>query len=170
MTNKAKALKYTLFSCLAYLIIMLVLFVWKWDDYVTYADGGTKIGMFGFLVVGLCLIVFKQKIFKLIEASNVMFTFSLVGFLVSIGVKAMSEELLLIFTFSLLGSAISGIFDRVTAVYKQNSTLVINGIEQPNKAKALPDREAWARAFGINFKAEEGIVNAGTTDTGTATK
>ena len=36
----------------------------------------------------------------------------------------------------------------------KNSEIIIDGISQPNKAKALPQKEAWSRAFGINFVAE----------------
>ena len=154
-TNKTKAILYTMYSCGAYLATMLSLFIWKWDEYVTYADGGTKIGMYGFVLIGLCLICFKNKIFKLIEASNILFTFSIIGFICCLGVKAMANELMLIFAFSLVGSAISGIFDRVVTVYKDNSFVEIKGVKTPNKEKALTDKEAWARAFGINFIAQE---------------
>lgn len=152
MTNKAKAWLYTLFSCLAYLLVMAALFIWKWDELIN--DRSSRIGTLGFVVIGLVLICLKSKICKFIESSNVLFTFSLLGLVCCLGVTAMTEQLTVIFAFSLFGSAVSGIFDKVVRVYNDNSYKVIDGIREPNKSVALSDKEAWARAFGINFKAE----------------
>lgn len=150
-TNKAMSIVYTLYSCLSYLIVMGILFIWKREDYIVYAASATKIGIAGFIIIALVCICFANKIMKLIEASNPLFMFSLVGFALCFLGELALAQMRVIFTFSLLGSSISGVFDRVVKVYKDNSYIEERGIRQPNKDPALPQKEAWARAFGINF-------------------
>ena len=152
MTNKGKALLYTMYSCLSFLVVMSILFIWKWDDYI--AETSTKISMFGIIVVSIVLLCLRSKILKLIEHSNLLFLFATIGFVFCFCVESMTSELKIIFGFTMLGSALSSIFDRVVKVYQDNSYKIIDGIRTPNKDKALSDKEAWQRAFGINFKAE----------------
>lgn len=153
MTNKGKAIIYTIFSCLSYLVVMSILFIWKWDAYI--AKQGTRLSMYGIVVASLILICLRSKIVQLIEHSNLLFLFSLIGFLFCFFVEALSGELKIIFGFTLLGSALSSVFDRVVKVYNDSAYKIIDGIKTPNKEKALPDKEAWARAYGINFVAKE---------------
>ncbi len=152
MTNKGKAVIYTIYSCLSYLVVMSILFIWKWDEYIS--EQGTKIGMFGIIVISLVILCLRSKIIKLIEHSNLLFLFSFIGFAFCFFVESLTAELKIIFGFTMLGSALSSVFDRVVKVYQQNAYKIIDGIRTPNKDKALPEKEAWQRAFGINFKAE----------------
>lgn len=65
----------------------------------------------------------------------------------------LAEEMLLICTVSLVASVLSYFVDIVGDVYYANAWIAVNGNTQNlqrNTAKALPDREAWRIAYGVD--------------------
>lgn len=65
----------------------------------------------------------------------------------------LAEEMLLICTVSLVASVLSYFVDIVGDVYYANAWVAVNGNTQNlqrNTAKALPDREAWRIAYGVD--------------------
>lgn len=153
-TNKTMSWIYTIYSCLTYAIIMGMLLIIKREDYFKSPTNAVKIGVWGYLIIALCLIMFSSKISNLTSKVKPSLLFCIVGVVLCELVKQAMVELQLVLWVSLLASAISGVFSDVAEVYKKNSEIIIDGISQPNKAKALPQKEAWSRAFGINFVAE----------------
>ena len=150
-TNKTMSWIYTLYSCLAYSIIMGILLIVKRKDYFTTPSTAVKIGVWGYLIIALCLIVFANRISNLTNRIKPPLLFCIVGVIFCELVKHAMVELQLVLWVSLLASAISTVFSDVAEVYKKNSEVIIDGVSQPNKAPALSQKEAWARAFGINF-------------------
>jgi hypothetical protein len=150
-TNKTMSLIYTLYSCLAYSIIMGILLIVKRKDYFSTPSTAVKIGVWGYLVIALCLIVFANRISNLTSKIKPSLLFCIVGVILCELVKHAMVELQIVLWVSLLASAISTVFSDVAEVYKKNSEVIIDGVSQPNKAPALSQKEAWARAFGINF-------------------
>ena len=150
-TNKTMSWIYTLYSCIAYSIIMGVLLIIKRKDYFTSPSTAVKIGVWGYLIIALCLIVFASRIGNLTSKVKPSLLFCIVGVVLCELVKQAMMELQLVLWVSLLASAVSTVFSDVAEVYKKNSEIIIDGISQPNKAPALSQKEAWARAFGINF-------------------
>lgn len=150
-TNKTMSWVYTLYSCLTYAIIMGVLLIAKREDYFETPSTAVKIGVWGYLIIALCLIVFAGKIGKIASKIKPALLFCIVSVVLCELVKRAMVELQLVLWVSLLASAVSTVFSDVAAVYSKNSEIIIDGVSQPNKAPALEQKEAWARAFGINF-------------------
>jgi CDP-diglyceride synthetase len=153
-TNKTMSWVYTLYSCLAYALIMGVLLIVKRESYFENPSNAVKIGVWGYLIIGLCLIIFASRIGNITAKIKPALLFCIVGVILCELVKQAMVELQLVLWVSLAASAVSTVFADVAEVYKKNSEVIIDGISQPNKAPALPQKEAWARAFGINFISE----------------
>lgn len=153
-TNKTMCWVYTLYSALAYAVIMGALLIVKREEYFETPTTSVKIGVFGYLIISLILIVFAGKIAKLTKKIKPALLFCIVGVVLCELVKQAMVELQIVMWVSLLASAVSSVFSDIAEVYKNNSEIEINGVKQPNKAPALSQKEAWARAFGINFIAK----------------
>lgn len=147
LTNSGKCLIYRILSFLVYLIPMTILFIANID---TYSSGGGIFGFWGFIVLAFVFISFKQNIidiFKkqaLLSVSGVFFIFSLV-------MRFLATEMLLITCVSFLASLIASFVFIVADTYELMSYKLVDGVKQKNLDKAVPDKKAWAMAYGFSY-------------------
>lgn len=149
MTNLGKCRLYRLYAFLTYCIPMILLFA---INHQAYMSGGSAFGFWAYVILFFCLIAFKNIFLKWAEkrATLVMSAVLLIFALVMI---YLAEEMLLICTVSLVASVLSYFVDIVGDVYYANAWVAVNGNTQNlqrNTAKALPDREAWRIAYGVD--------------------
>ena len=147
LTNSGKCLLYRVLSFLVYLIPMTILFIVNIDS---YSSGGGIFGFWGFIVLAFVFISFKQNVidmFKkqtLLSVSGVFFIFSLI-------MRFLATEMLLITCVSFLASLLSSFVSIVADTYELLSYKLIDGVKQKNLDKAMPDKKAWAMAYGLCY-------------------
>jgi hypothetical protein len=135
---------------------MTILFIANID---TYSSGGGIFGFWGFIVLAFVFISFKQNIidiFKkqaLLSVSGVFFIFSSV-------MRFLATEMLLITCVSFLASLIASFVSIVADTYELMSYKLVDGVKQKNLDKAIPDKKAWAMAYGFSYSEKENNINA----------
>lgn len=143
MTNGQKAVLYRLYSFLAYLVPMIVLFCINKDKYVT--EGGA-FGFFGYILLIFVVVSFKNTFLDLIK-SKTLLTVSAILFLFSLLMRYLADEMLIISVFSFAGALLQLLFQLVADVYDAHAYITENGIKRKNRAPALTDAQAWKEAY-----------------------
>lgn len=143
MTNGQKAVLYRLYSFLAYLVPMLVLFSINKDKYIT--EGGA-FGFFGYIVLIFVVVSFKNTFLELIK-SKTLLTVSAILVLFSLLMRYLADEMLIISVFSFVGALLQLLFQLVADVYDAHTYVIENGIKRKNRAPALTDAQAWKEAY-----------------------
>lgn len=143
MTNGQKAMLYRLYSFLAYLVPMMLLFFINRGKYIT--DGGA-FGFFGYIFLIFIVVSFKNTFLDLIK-SKTLLTVSAILFLFSLLMKYLADEMLIITVFSFIGAALQLLFQLVADVYEAHAYITENGIKRKNRAPALTDAQAWKEAY-----------------------
>ena len=148
LTNLGKFRLYKMYSFIAYLIPMLVLFLVEHEKYLSTPS--YSFSFFGYAIVFLIIIAFKNVVLECLK-KNLMLSLSLTLFIVSIITYYLADNLLLISFVSVIGSAFSFVVDKVADVYYANAYVCKdnNGIKQKNPAQALSDKEAWKIAYWV---------------------
>ena len=143
MTNGQKAVLYRLYSFLAYLVPMMVLFLINHNKYIT--EGGA-FGFFGYILMIFIVVSFKNTFLDLIK-SKTLLTVSAILFLFALLMKYLADEMLIITVFSFIGAALQLLFQMVADVYENHAYVTENGIKRKNRAPALTDAQAWKEAY-----------------------
>ena len=143
MTNGQKAVLYRLYSFLAYLVPMVILFCINKEKYIT--DGGA-FGFFGYILLIFAVVSFKNTFINLIK-SKTLLTVSAILFLFSLLMRYLADEMLIISVFSFFGALLQLLFQLVADVYDAHAFVVDNGIKRKNRAPALSDAQAWREAY-----------------------
>ncbi len=143
MTNGQKAVLYRLYSFLAYLLPMAILFLINGEKYIT---DGCAFGFFGYIVLILVVVSFKNTFVNLIK-SKTLLTVSAILFLFALLMKYLADEMLIITVFSFIGAALQLLFQLVADVYEAHAYITENGIKHKNRSRALTDAQAWKEAY-----------------------
>ena len=149
MTNLGKCRLYRIYAFLTYCIPMIILFA---VNNKAYMAGGSAFGFWAYILLFFCLIAFKNIFLKWVEKRATL-VMSAVLMIFSLMMIYLAEEMLLICAVSLVASILSYFVDVVADVYYANAWIAVNGNTQNlqrNTARALPDREAWRIAYGVD--------------------
>lgn len=147
LTNFGKMMIYRIYSLLAYIFPMLLVY------FVFFFTGTpkTQVGFWGYIIIFMCLIFFKKVVMKAMTKQP-MLTISIILFIFGLVLSDMGESMAIIGLASLIGALCSTIFLKVEKVYEANAYIAVNGnvnVMQRNPAKAIPDKEAWKIAYGV---------------------
>ena len=151
MTNSMKKKLYRIYAFLVYLVPMLILFFLRYEKYTNPAGA---IGFFGFLIFILITIFFGQQVFEKTKKRAVL-VICVILFAFTVATQYIASELLWILGTSIIGAVLSDIVNQVGNVYENYETIVENGITHKNMNKGLPDKKAWAEAYGFIAKNEK---------------
>ena len=145
MTNYLKAKLYQLYSYLIYIIPLVILVACNFSKYLKVPS--YRLSLTGYLVLIFLLIGFKSK-FADFAKKNTVLTVSLVIFVISLVMRYLADELLLLSTVSLIGAVLSSVIEPVTEVYLAHA---YTDVERKIKSeeRALPDKTAWKLAYGF---------------------
>lgn len=149
MTNGAKCKLYRAYAFLVYALPMALLFILNHD---AYAGKASAFGFWGYIILIFVIAAFKDKFLTFFKNGSLL-TISAIFFVIALTMRYLSEEMILISLVSLIGSLLSTFIDVVGDVYEWHSKIIVDGIEQKNMKRAIPDAQAWKEAY--SFKAEE---------------
>ncbi len=144
MTNFWKAKIYQMYSFLLWITPLAILLGVNFNEY--FVREGFSIGFVGYIVLLFAIIALKSK-FTTFMKNNTILTFSIAMFAISLIMRYLADEILLISTLSLVGAIMSSIVEPVVTVY--NSLAYVGSGEDRHRinTRAIPDREAWKRAY-----------------------
>lgn len=151
LTNNGMARVYKLYTFLAYIIPMIVLYIIKNKD---FSSGGSIFGFWGILVLMLCVIAFKNFLVEFFKNYGLL-TVSLVFLIIGIFSDFIASELVVIGMVSVAASIVSLIFSVVADIYDEHAFKTVDGEKQRNTAPAIPQKQAWREAYFYNFTTEE---------------
>lgn len=145
MTNYLKAKLYQLYSYLIYIVPLVILVACNFSKYLKVPS--YRLSLTGYMVLIFLLVGFKSK-FADFAKKNTVLTVSLVIFVISLVMRYLADELLLLSTVSLIGAVLSSVIEPVTDVYLAHA---YTDIERRIKSeeRALPDKTAWKLAYGF---------------------
>lgn len=148
MTNSAMKKVYRFLAFLVYAAPMTTLLLVRYDRY-THAAG--SLGFFGILIIMFCALFFGAQMFEKAKKKPLM-SVSIALFVFAVITRYMSVELLWVTAVSTAASVLSEFVNVVADVYENYEWKVVDGIKTKNLDKALPQKEAWAQAYGIKAK------------------
>lgn len=148
-TNKGRYLEYKALSFCAYVLPLLILFGVENTRYLKSA--GTSLSFFGYIIFALIVVAFKNKIID-IGKKNVVLSLSLAIFIVSIIMRYLADELLLISGVSLFGALLSTIIEPVADVYRARADRDKTG---EGDGRTVTHKNAWRLAYGWREKDDE---------------
>ena len=79
-------------------------------------------------------------------------SFSVAILIISIVMRFLANEIILIATVSTIASVLSSFVEVVADTYDLMSYKLVDGVKQRNLEKGLGDKEAWAMAYGFITK------------------
>lgn len=147
LTNSGMSRLYKLYTFLAYVLPMVVLFIVNHDAY------GKEEGIFGFwgiIVLMLCVIAFKNFVTEFFKKYRVL-TVSVMLLIIGIFAEFLGSQLILIGVVSTCAAIVSLVFSHVGDVYDEHCYKMVNGEKVINKAPAIPQKEAWNEAYGYTL-------------------
>lgn len=147
-TNKGRYLEYKAISFMIYLIPLAILFAVNYGSYIRSA--GTSLSFFGYIIIALILIAFKDKFLEFAK-KNVVLSVSLVIFIVSIIMQYLAQELMLISGVSLFGAFLSCVVEPVADVYHVRAEKEKAGDE----VEVPTHKNAWRLAYGLREENEQ---------------
>ena len=145
MTNRGKMWQYKFYSFLMYLLPMASLFFVNRKE---YASGGNMFGFFGFVIMFLVILSFKNAFLRMIR-NKTLLTVSAILLIFSILMQYLGESMILISTVSLIAASMQSIIEVVADVYEVHSWVMVDGVKKRNPAKAISDSQAWREAYGF---------------------
>ncbi len=141
-TNKGRYRLYKLISFLVYVLPLVILFAVERDHYLKTA--GTSLSFFGYIIVAFALIAFKDKLLGFAK-NNAILTVSLIVFIISLIMRYLADELLLISGVSLFGALLSTIIEPVCEVFKKRA----DKDDEDGEVRLLTHKNAWRLAYGF---------------------
>lgn len=141
-TNKGRYRFYKLISFLVYVLPLAILFGIGHEQYLKTA--GSSLSFFGYIIVAFVLIAFKDKLLGFAK-HNTILTVSIIIFIVSLIMRYLADELLLISGVSLFGALLSTITEPVCEVYKKRA----DKDDEEGTVKLLTHKNAWRLAYGF---------------------
>lgn len=146
MTNLGKCYLYRFYAFLAYSVPMIALLIINREEYIQ--DKGARMGLYGFVVLALVVIAFKNTILSAVK-KNPLLTVSIILLIFSVLMKSISTSMITICAVSIIGSLLMMFVDVVGDVYRDRAYIIKDGIRMKNKQRAMTDREAWKEAYGF---------------------
>ena len=153
LTNGGMAKVYKLYTFIAYLIPMAVLFFVRFG---VYSRSEGAFGFWGIVVLMLCVVAFKNACLNFFKNYRLL-SVSLVILIIGVFSEFLASELLIIGIVSSVGSIISLLFSVVSEVYEKHAYKTVDGEKVINKTQAIPQKQAWKEAYGYNIVDEEEI-------------
>lgn len=145
MTNKAMAFVYKMYAFIAYAIPMIVLLISRWE---VYTKTGTTLGFFFYIAVAFVIIAFKDIVLDFIK-KRALLSVSCIVFAFSLVMLVFAEEMVYISGVSTFAAVLQGFISCVADVYDNHSKILKDGVMRPNLGKAIPQKQAWAEAYGV---------------------
>lgn len=145
-TNKARLRLYKILSFLVYVIPLAILFTVESGRYLK--SSGNTLSFFGYIIVAFAIIAFKDKVLTFAK-NNTILTVSIIIFVISLIMRYLADELLLISGVSLFGALLSTIIEPVCEVYRRRA----ERDEESGEQNLLSHKNAWRLAYG--FRIEE---------------
>ena len=112
LTNFGKSVLWKILAFFIYLIPMVALFWWNYDEYTT----DSRLSFFGIVIIGFVVIAFASTVEKIINY-NVGLSVNAVIFIISIFAQFLGEQLCLISAVSFGGCVLSMLFGAVGNTY-----------------------------------------------------
>lgn len=145
MTNRGMCLLYKAYSFIAYAIPMVILFLINID---AYRSDGSIFGFWGIVIIAFIFIAFKNTFVSMIK-NRTLITVSALFLVFSILMHYLASEMILISMMSFSGALVQSFFDGVADVYEEHSYTLVEGVKRRNRKRAIPQKEAWAEAYGF---------------------
>ena len=150
MTNSGKCLLYKVLSFAVYALPMVLLFFLNMGE---YASDGSVFGFFGYIILFFVILTFKNTFVELFKTRTLMCV-SAVLLVFSVLMQYLADNMILICAVSFIGAVMQSLVSVVADVYDRYSYITIDGIKRRNLAKAIPDKQAWAEAYGFMLTEE----------------
>lgn len=147
LTNSGMSRLYKFYTFLAYVLPMIILFIFNQDDY------GTEEGVFGFwgiIIVMLCVIAFKNFVTDFFKKYRVL-SVSILLLIIGLFSEFLGSQLVLIGVVSTCAAIVSLVFSHVGDAYDEHCYKTIDGEKVINKAPAISQKEAWKEAYGYTL-------------------
>lgn len=141
-TNRARFRLYRLLSFLVYVLPLAILFACESERYLK--STGSSLSFFGYILTAFALIAFKDKLLGFAK-NNAILTVSLVIFAISLIMRYLADELLIISGISLSGALLSAVIEPVGEVYRRRA----ERDEESGNYQLLTHRNAWRLAYGF---------------------
>lgn len=140
---------YKIYSCIAYATPMAILFGLNSSTYISDTTGGKSIGFWGFVMLIFIVLAFKNKIQEF-GTKNSILTVSILVFAVSLIMRLIADQLMLISLCSIGGAVLSSGFEPVADYYYSVSYKQISeDIRVKANLPTMPQKEAWRQAYGF---------------------
>lgn len=147
LTNSGMARVYKIYTFLAYIIPMVVLYGVKYKD---FSNDGSIFGFWGIIVLMLCVIMFKNFCVDFFKKYRIL-SVSIIILIIGLFSDFLATQLVLIGVVSVAASIISLIVSVVADIYEEHAYKVIDGEKQRNTDPAITQKEAWKEAYFYNF-------------------
>lgn len=141
-TNRARFRLYRFLSFLVYVLPLVILFACESERYLKSA--GSSLSFFGYFLVAFALIAFKDKLLGFAK-NNAVLTVSLVIFVISLVMRYLADELLIISGISLFGALLSAVIEPVGEVFAKRA----ERDEESGNCELLSHKKAWRIAYGF---------------------
>lgn len=142
-TNKGRYYAYKAISFLLYILPLVILFGVEHNHYLKTL--GTSLSFFGYVIIALILVALKDKLLEFAKHNTVL-TISIVLFVVSLIMRYLADELLLISGVSVFGALLSTIVEPVAEVYKKRSD---KEVSDGQIKETITHKNAWRLAYGF---------------------
>ena len=143
MTNKGRYYLYKFISLVIYVLPLLILFACESGHYIKSA--GTTLSFFGYILIALILVAFKNKLLEFAKKNTVL-TISMILFIISLIMRYLADEMLLISGVSVFGAFLSTIVEPVADVYKKRCD---KEAEDGETHETISHKNAWRLAYGF---------------------
>ena len=150
LTNFGKSILWKIVAFLVYLIPMVTLFLWNYEEYTT----DSRLSFFGIVILGFVVIAFARTVKKIINY-NIGLSVNAVIFIISIFAQFLGEQLCLISAVSFFGCVISMVFGGIANTYHRLSFVKDEqGRMRKDTSPGLSLREAFSEMI-ITFEEKQ---------------
>lgn len=149
MGNIARYRLYKIYSCIAYATPMAILFGVNSSQYISDTTGGKSIGFWGFVMLIFIVLAFKNKI-KELGTKNAVMTVSILVFSISLIMRLIADQLMIISLCSIGGSVLSNMVEPVADYYYSVAYKQLNeDVRVKQNLATIPQKIAWRQAYGF---------------------
>lgn len=147
LTNKGKALMWSITAVLVYSIPLIILALTHTDK--IFKSASTTLTFFSIVIIVLFVIFAKKAVKAICKVTTGLVFASLVGLVLAIGLRSLADDLILIFAVSLFGAVLAWLPLQLTGIYNGLSK---NADGTPNTANGISVIEAIKMQFAFIAK------------------
>ena len=156
LTNQGYAFAWSVFAFLIYITPLGVLAIIQKDK--LFVSTGTTLTFFSCVIIVFCVIFAKRLVKMLSRALTPIGFASLVGLVLSIGIRALVDDLTLIFLASTLGAFAAWFPFQIAATYNKYAYDADGNV---NKDPGMSTKECLDKMFQVSIISEEEESNNG---------